>query len=41
MRKLLRLYEAKTARIWAEKGVSPFRANNLFGSQSTLFKNIN
>lgn len=33
---VLSLYEAETRRIWAEKGVSPFGSNNVYGSTSIL-----
>lgn len=31
----LELFRAQTDRIWAEKGVSPWGTNNVFGSNST------
>lgn len=39
----LKLFEAETNRMWAEKGVSPFGNNNMFGSMQgvSLFKNMN
>jgi hypothetical protein len=37
--KMLELYKAETDRIWAEKGVSPWGNNNVFGSTAGLFLN--
>ena len=34
--KLLELYRAETERVWAEKGVSPYGQNNVFGSSAIL-----
>lgn len=39
--KLLELYRAETDRIWAEKGVSPYGNNNVFGSVNGLLLNRN
>lgn len=36
---VLKLYEAETERKWAEKGVSRFGNNNVFGSGVSIFKN--
>ena len=36
---VLRLYEAETERKWAERGVSRFGNNNVFGSGVSIFKN--
>lgn len=33
---VLSLYRAETERIWAEKGVSPYGSNNVFGSASNM-----
>jgi len=37
--KMLELYNAETARMWAEKGVSPYGSNNVFGTTSGLILN--
>lgn len=37
--KLLELYNAETARIWAEKGISPYGSNNVFGTNPSLLLN--
>jgi len=37
---VLRLYEAETDRIWAEKGVSRFGNNNVFGSNASVIKGL-
>jgi regulator of protease activity HflC (stomatin/prohibitin superfamily) len=37
--KMLELYRAETERIWAEKGTSPYGANNVFGTSSGLILN--
>ena len=37
--KLLELYRAETERVWAQKGVSPYGNNNVFGSASGLLLN--
>ena len=39
MKKLLELYRAETERVWAQKGVSPYGNNNVFGSASGLLLN--
>lgn len=36
--KLLALYMAETERVWAEKGVSPYGSNNVFGSDVSILK---
>ena len=35
---VLKLYEAETERKWAEKGVSPYGNNNVFGAGVTVLK---
>jgi regulator of protease activity HflC (stomatin/prohibitin superfamily) len=37
--KLLELYRAETERTWANKGVSPYGNNNVFGSSSNILLN--
>ena len=37
---VLRLYEAETDRRWAERGVSKYGTNNVFGANTSLFKNL-
>jgi hypothetical protein len=37
--KLLELYQAETDRIWAQKGVSPYGNNNVFGNVPGLLLN--
>ena len=37
---VLRLYEAETDRRWAERGVSKYGTNNVFGASASLFKNL-
>lgn len=37
---VLKLYEAETDRKWAEKGVSKYGTNNVFGSSASLFKTL-
>ena len=37
--KMLELYNAETNRIWAEKGISPYGQNNVFGTMPTLLRN--
>jgi regulator of protease activity HflC (stomatin/prohibitin superfamily) len=37
--KLLELYKAETERVWANKGVSPYGNNNVFGSGAMILKN--
>lgn len=37
--KLLDLYKAETDRIWAQKGVSPYGNNNVFGDGAMILKN--
>lgn len=37
--KLLELYKAETERVWAEKGVSPYGSNNVFGSAQGILLN--
>lgn len=37
--KMLALYEAETARIWADKGVSPYGSNNVFGANTNVLLN--
>lgn len=37
---VLRLYEAETDRRWAERGVSKYGTNNVFGASTSLFKNL-
>ena len=37
--KLLELYRAETERVWAEKGVSPYGNNNVFGTTSGMLIN--
>lgn len=37
--KMLELYRAETERVWAEKGVSPYGHNNVFGTTSGLLLN--
>jgi len=37
--KLLELYRAETERVWAQRGVSPYGNNNVFGSASGIFLN--
>ena len=39
--KMLQLYQAETERIWAQKGVSPYGHDNVFGSQSGMILNRN
>jgi len=39
--KLLELYKAETERVWAEKGISPYGANNVFGIPPGLLLNKN
>jgi len=39
--KMLELYKAETERIWAQKGVSPYGNNNVFGSSSGMILNRN
>ena len=36
---VLKLYEAETDRKWAEKGVSKYGNNNVFGQGVSIFKN--
>lgn len=38
--KMLELYRAETARIWAEKGVSPYGEHNVFGASPNLIKSL-
>lgn len=37
--RMLELYKVETERIWAEKGVSPYGQNNVFGVLPTLLRN--
>ena len=37
---VLKLYEAETDRRWAERGVSKYGTNNVFGASASLFKNL-
>lgn len=37
--KMLELYKAETERIWAQKGVSPYGNNNVFGSGTNILLN--
>jgi len=37
--KLLELYKAETERVWANRGVSPYGSNNVFGSSSNILLN--
>ena len=37
---VLRLYEAETDRTWAEKGVSKYGNNNVFGSNASVIKGL-
>lgn len=37
--KMIELYKAETERVWAEKGVSPYGSNNVFGSTSGILLN--
>lgn len=37
---VLKLFEAETDRIWAEKGVSPYGNNNVFGTNPSIFKGL-
>jgi regulator of protease activity HflC (stomatin/prohibitin superfamily) len=37
--KMLELYRAETERVWAEKGVSPYGENNVFGSAQGMLLN--
>lgn len=37
--KMIELYNAETNRIWANKGVSPYGNNNVFGMQPSLLRN--
>lgn len=37
--KMLELYKAETDRIWAQRGVSPYGSNNVFGSTSGILLN--
>lgn len=37
---VLKLYEAETDRKWAEKGVSKYGSNNVFGSGATVLKTL-
>jgi len=37
--KMLELYRAETERVWAEKGVSPYGNNNVFGSAQGMLLN--
>lgn len=37
--KMLELYRAETERVWAEKGVSPYGNNNVFGAGTNLLLN--
>ncbi len=37
--KMLDLYRAETDRIWAQRGVSPYGSNNVFGATSGIFLN--
>ncbi len=39
--KLIELYQAETDRIWAQKGVSPYGSNNVFGANPGLLLNRN
>lgn len=39
--KLLELYKAETDRMWAEKGVSPYGQNNVFGAGVNVLKGLN
>jgi hypothetical protein len=34
--KMLELYKAETDRIWAQRGVSPYGYNNVFGGASNI-----
>jgi regulator of protease activity HflC (stomatin/prohibitin superfamily) len=34
--KMLELFEAETKRVWADKGISPFGSNNVFGDAGVL-----
>jgi regulator of protease activity HflC (stomatin/prohibitin superfamily) len=38
--RLLSLYEAETARVWAEKGVSPYGNNNVFGADINVLRGL-
>lgn len=38
---VLRLYEAETDRKWAEKGVSKYGNNNVFGANASIIKGLN
>lgn len=37
--KMIELYKAETDRIWAQQGVSPYGANNVFGSSGNILLN--
>lgn len=37
--KMIELYKAETDRIWAQRGVSPYGSNNVFGSSSNILLN--
>lgn len=37
---VLKLYEAKTDRVWAEKGVSKYGNNNVFGAGASVIKGL-
>jgi hypothetical protein len=37
---MIELYRAETERVWAEKGVSPWGNNNVFGN-SGVYKGFN
>lgn len=37
--KMLELYRAETERVWAERGVSPYGSNNVFGSAGNILLN--
>lgn len=37
--KMLELYRAETERVWAERGVSPYGSNNVFGSAGNVLLN--
>jgi regulator of protease activity HflC (stomatin/prohibitin superfamily) len=39
--RMLELFKAETDRIWAQKGVSPYGSNNVFGISPTLLRNTN
>lgn len=38
---MIKLMQLENERIWAEKGVSPFGQNNVFGVPPNMFLNVN